>query len=157
MTPHLSACELNKISKLVEEGKSYADIRATIKQGRDRRRLCTPTEDNIRKAGKAKTHKRGVVETRGRKTIFTPKRLRAVKDARKVLQKKFKGKKEVTYGMMLRRARVKADPTNLGRHFKKLGVQWRSVREKPTRTKEQKAIRKGWCKKKAVLEEEVLH
>ena len=74
-----------------------------------------------------------------------------VNQARKELQKKFGGVREVTMPMILRRARVDVDPTTASRALKKIGVEWRVPREKACRTPEQDAARKEWCGRKRRL------
>ena len=108
--------------------------------------------NNIRRAMQGKSHRRGVQETRGRKTKTSPKKFRALQRARKYLQKKAGGKKEVPMPKILRRARVKVDPSTARKAFKKYeGVKWRPGREKPQRTKEQRLDRKDWCAAKRRL------
>ena len=151
MAPHLSLEELDKVQKLTHQGLAPQDIQANLAKSRGKQGIAAPTVNNVRRAMQGKTYKRGAVETRGRKKLMTPKRVRAVDVARKELQKEHKNSREVTMPMILRRARVKVDCTTASRALKEQGVQWRSSREKATRTPEQELARKEWCAKKRRL------
>ena len=103
-----------------------------------------PDVTSVRRYLRGATHKRGARKTRGRKRVFTPKKMRSLNKIRKQLLKKAKSTYEVTYDPAKSKARMKksiADST-LSRSFQRTGVQWRPPREEAQRTKEQKLQRK---------------
>jgi len=88
-----------------------------------------------------------VKETRGKKRLITPKKMRKMEKCRKDLLKKAKSEYEVTYEVVKSVARVKKSisiPT-LHRAFKRTGVKWSHPREKAQRTKAQKEVREEEC------------
>ena len=153
MAPHLTLAELDTVTKMAAKGRLPREVRTVIERGRKRKSIDTPTVDNIRLAMQGKTHRRGTVETRGRKPILTPKKVRSLEKARKDLQKQAKGK-EVPMNRIVRRARIKVDESTARKALAKVrGVKWRPCREKPQRSPEQCAVREEWCAKKRYLPE----
>ena len=119
MAPHLTPAELDSIASLSSRGKSPQEAHAKIQRGRMRRGVDTPTVNNVRLAMQGKTHRRGAQERRGRKLKITPKKFRAMQRARKDLQKSAAGAREVPMAAILRRARVKVDPSNARKYWAK--------------------------------------
>jgi hypothetical protein len=98
------------------------------------------------------THKRGPVETRGRKKRLTPAQMKRLNASRVNLLKNVDAEAEVTYAMIMRKARVNVHRTTAARSLAPLGVKWRRLREKPPRTAEHEEARvevcREWSKKR---------
>ena len=143
MTKHLSPAELDLLLAWQREGLPLATLRQRLR--RHRKGGSVPTAQNISKALRGKRYKRAVVETRGRKAKISPAKIKKLNQSRLKLQKKAQGTAEVTLAQIKRAARVSADDTTVGRALRTLGIEWRSPREKPTRSAEQMAARREWA------------
>ena len=104
----------------------------------------------VRRFLKGKTHKRGLKETRGTKTVYSRSNVLAMNAARRKYVRETKGTKQAKWKLVIRKARVpRADPTTAARAFAREGikVKLRRSREKPQRTQEQEKEREELCDK----------
>ena len=152
MAPHLNKRELHFL--MSQRRKTPAEIRAEIQKKRARKGILAPNITNIRKAVKGITYKRGMVETRGRKPIYSKRQVSKMNTVRKHLLKKAKGEREVRWSDIQRVARVpNADRGTCLKAFKREGIPIgaRRPRLKPARTPEQAKKRleygREWSKK----------
>ena len=67
MAPHLDNVELDMVTRLSAEKKGPEEILAAISKRRRKMKIATPKIWAVRRAVACVTHKRGVVEARGRK------------------------------------------------------------------------------------------
>ena len=67
MTPHLDNVELDIVTRLSAEKKSPEEVLANISKRRRKMKIVAPKIWAVRRAQAGVTHKRGVVEARGRK------------------------------------------------------------------------------------------
>ena len=103
----------------------------------------------VRRALRGETHKRGRMETRGRKTKLTAVKLQALDRARKKVAKKVKGEAEVHMKDLMKEARVtNVHETTVSKAFRDtLGIAWRTPRPEPLRNKAEEEGRVAVCKK----------
>lgn len=148
MAPHLTAKELDYLQTLQCSGQvSIPELHSRLTARRRRQGLAAPHLTNVRKALKGVTYKRGLAETRGRKRVLRGTTLRKLDRARKTLQQKAAGEREVHWKDVLRAARVDVDPTTAARRMRDAGfdIQWRRPREKPIRSADVEATRAEVC------------
>ena len=147
--PQLSKAEQDRCLSLQGNGRTPGQISAILGVARGQRNPPVPAPDvtSVGRFLRGATHRRGVKETRGKKRLITPKKMRKMEKCRKDLLKKAKSEYEVTYEVVKSVARVKKSisiPT-LHRAFKRTGVKWSHPREKAQRTKAQKEVREEEC------------
>jgi hypothetical protein len=138
MAPHLTPAELDWLFTLKGKGMEPVDIHAKLEAKRANSGMAAPSLPNLRKVLKGKTYNRGGTETRGRRRVLTPAKIRKIFDTRKHLILKHKGEQEITWPMVLRASRVKCDPTTAAKSLQAAGydVKARKHRMKPMRTDE---------------------
>ena len=149
MAPHLTPAELDYVDSL---RGSHTPMQIHALLGRQRMQsnikpLCLTA---VRKVLRAVTHRRGAVETRGRKRRVSSRGIEALDKARQRLQQRAGGEEEVTWKQIIKAARVKTiHPTTAARRLAAAGkdIKWRRPREKPERTQEQMADRVQSCKR----------
>ena len=146
MAPQLTNKELDFI---VKNGQSApTEVHAKLVKMRARKQLDGPHLTSVRRALKGQTHRRGRIETRGRKRKLQPRSVRRLNTVRKELQKKVKGDREVPWEEVIRKARgPKVHPSTAARRLMEAGydVKWRRPREKPLREREHLEERKFLC------------
>lgn len=154
MAPHLSGAELDLVTEAVAKGKSSESILADIASGRKKRGVDAPQIWAIRRAMSGATHKRGRLETRGRRQKLSAAQVKRLVQKRAELVKR--KARYVPVAEVVRSARVPAvsDTTAL-RYLREHGVVWRRLREKPLRTEANAEARKDicdlWRKKRATF------
>ena len=149
MAPHLSDAELDVVTTMHRDGKSTSDILERITKSRERNGVGPPQIRSIQKALAGETHRRGKVETRGRKRLWSPPHTRKADKVRVDLYAKADGEKEIHWKDIITKARVpKVSSTTARRHFKEAGlaVVARAPREKPSRDAKIKAERVKMCR-----------
>ena len=115
---------------------------------RQRQRVRPPNLTVIRKFLKGKTHRRGVVETRGAKRKWTRANVLKANRARIAKIQKHKGAKYVSWDVIAHAARArKVHRTTVARAFIREGIlaRFRPSRAKPQRTEEHERERKDIC------------
>ena len=120
-------------------------IHTKLEEMRDRRGVQTPNVTVVRKFLKGKTHKRGRVETRGRKKKWTRANVLAANRVRRSRIKAHRGARYVAWGEIIRRTRVpKIHRSTASRSFAREGlpVRFTPSRETPQRKQEHKDERK---------------
>jgi hypothetical protein len=100
---------------MAANGSTVREIWEKLQKMRARKEERVPTLNNVRRAIKGLTHKRGVKETRGRKKKMTAVNIRAVNKARLELQKQSGGEYEVTLGDIKRKTRIRVDRSTISR------------------------------------------
>ena len=155
MAPHLKAEELDEMFRLRNEGQTPIEIHAWLEAKRGQEDIAAPNVTNVRKALKGQSFRRGQVETRGRKRKLSRRVVLKLDRTRKELIEKAKNEKEVHWGDVLRRARVRAHASTASRAFKAEGfdVKWRQPREKPQRDAEHAEERHEICRRWRFLPE----
>ena len=150
MAPHLSAEEQDLVFSACTSGKSAVEIWSILAKRRRARGVAMMNVTAIRRFVRGKTHRRGKVETRGRRRIFTRKNVLAMDATRKKFIKRTKGAFRATWKGIRAKARMpKADATTVARAFQREGldVKSRRPREKPPRTVEHEKERVDICGK----------
>lgn len=136
MAPHLTPAELDRMSCMASKGHAPVDIQKALALSRAKRDEAGPDLTTVRRALRGCTHKRGPVESRGRKMKITPTKLASLNNARKRLIKDAKGEREVHLADIMSAARVKGvHSTTVSKGLKgKFKVTWRPPRSAPLRT-----------------------
>lgn len=151
MAPHLTPAEQGRLLRWQQQDNlSPVAIHARLARERGRKGIAAPELTGVRKFLKGKTHKRGAVETRGRKRIHSRRHVLAMNRKRIELIKKVAGAKQVTWDDVARRARApSADSTTVARAFQREGVdvRLRPARGKPQRLPEHEQERADLCDK----------
>ena len=150
MGRHFSDGELDTIQNLKAQRVPPTEIHKRLLRVRRRRGERGPDLTSVRRALKGVTLKRARVETRGGRSILSPRNLRALDAARKRLLKKAQGEYEVHWDDIIREARVpKVDRTTAAKSMRKAGydVKCRAPRLKPDRSAADDAQRKEICDK----------
>ena len=150
MAPHLTRAEQDKLLSWKNANVSVPDMHSRLKKRRDRQDIATPDLTTVRKFLKGKTHRRGRVDKRGRKPIFSRRNVLAMNRARVALIKKCKNTKQVLWDSIMQKARVpKGDRTTAAKAFARedIHVKLRPMREKPQRKPEHEAERMHLCGK----------
>ena len=109
-----------------------------------------PNLSTVRKALRGISHRRGMVETRGRKRILSPTNVRALNAARKRLIAKADGQYEVHWSDIIRAARVpNVDRSTAAKGMKAAGydIRWRTPRQKLVRGAIDDDMRMKMCDK----------
>ena len=153
MAPHLTALEQNRL--LTFKGTMPpVEIHKHLEKARAKKGIAAPGLTTIRKFLKGRTHRRGMVETRGRKASYTRSQVLTMDRKRLELVKKMKDKKkrytQLRWKDVQRAARVpQAHRTTAAHAFHRegLNVTLRRSREKPQRSAEHEAERKAICGK----------
>lgn len=143
MAPQLTVMELDRVAKLQNKGKTPGEISNLLATTRTRQGLAGPNVSTVRRALKGSTHKRGRVETRGRKKKLTRLNVRTLNAKRKDLQKKAIRKGQVRWADILKAAKLPAVAnTTVKRAFKDAGINvaLRRPREKPTFSKDSRCL-----------------
>jgi hypothetical protein len=147
MAPHLDNVELDMVTRLSAEKKGPEEILAAISKRRRKMKIATPKIWAVRRAVAGVTHKRGVVEARGRKKKWNAVQTNRVFVKRRKMIEKAKGERYVTCDSITKAARVpKVHRTTAARYLAEKGVQWRSLREKPCRTEQHEEKRMDVCR-----------
>ena len=148
MGKHLTPQELDLMHAWQSKGLAVPEIQKKIASMRSRRNLPEPGATTVRRALKGTSHKRGRVETRGRKKKLSARNLKAMDSARKVLIKRADRQHEVHWADVQNKARVPAvHRTTAARGMAAAGfnVKWRPARVKPQRANVDEAQRKSIC------------
>ena len=95
MGKHLSAAELDSVQAWRSQGTSVLEIHRRLQRARATDGGDGPNLSTVRKALRGISHRRGMVETRGRKRILSPVSARALDAARKRLIAKTDGQYDV--------------------------------------------------------------
>ena len=145
--PQLSPKEIDLIRTLAGKGELSTEIVKKLgalrkKQakalrvkpgGRARKPVAPPDVTTVRSLVKAKTHRAGVTEKRGRKRILTKRMILKMNRVRKSLYKKAAGEKEVRWKDISKSARApKTHRSTVARSFDREGL---NVRRRPPRSK----------------------
>jgi hypothetical protein len=150
MAPHLTKKEVEYLFDKQRKGDSPGQMHARLVEKRGKLGIKAPELGVVHRSLQGKTHRRAIVETRGRKRSLSRSNLKSMNKVRKTLIKKAKGEREVTWLDVVRTARVpKVDPTTAAKRMKEAGysVAARRPREKLMRTTEHKKARVAICKK----------
>jgi hypothetical protein len=151
--PHLTDEELDFIHEKASLRWCADDILAEVARLRSKAGIMAPKVWAVRRAMRGHTHKRSRVETRGREKSLTRAQVLRLERVRQQLIEEADGAYEVTYSMMLRKAKLKVSRWTAARELRDFGVKWRRMREKPPRTEAHEADRSNvcqeWCKKPA--------
>ena len=148
MAPHMTTQELDRCLALRGTGKTPVEVHAALSRTRAARGAVGPDLTTVRRALRGVAHKRGLVETRGRRLKVTPAKLRALDSARKRLIQKAKGQSEVHMDDVMRAARVtNVTKGTVSRHFATLGVSWRTPRGEPLRDESDMMERVDMCQR----------
>ena len=136
MAPHLAGAELDLVTQAVAKGKEASEILALVVAGRRKSKTPPPKIWAIRRAMLGSTHKRGLVETRGRKNRLSQVQVNRLFTKRAEMNQKSPASlkpRYVSYDMVKKAARVpRVDDTTVARHLgSAYGVAWRRLREKP--------------------------
>ena len=145
MAPHLTGSELDQIQKLWAQSKTPTQILAAITKERSRNGIEAPKIRAVHKALRGVTHRRGIVETRGRKRSWKPSQVQRAYRVRKQIIKKAKGEKEIHWTHIISKARVPhVHASTAMRSIARSElptIAARRPREKPLRTEEHEADR----------------
>ena len=95
MGKHFSAAELDSVQAWRSQGSSALEIHRRLQRARATDGGDGPNLSTVRKALRGISHRRGMVETRGRKRILSPVSARALDAARKRLIAKTDGQYDV--------------------------------------------------------------
>ena len=129
MGKHLSAAELDSVQAWKSQGISTLEIHLRLQRARAAGGGDGPNLSTVRRALRGITHRRGMVETRGRKRSLSPANVRALNAARKRLIAKADGQYEVHWCDIIRAARVpNVDRSTAAKGMKAAGydIQWRT-------------------------------
>ena len=156
MSRHLTPMELDQLMKWKGK-KTPKELHALLAGQRLEKGIEPVKLPSVRKALRGQTHLRGRSETRGRKRRVTARGVEALDNARKRLQEKCGGNKEVPWKKIIKAARIKVvHPTTAARRMDAAGkdIKFRRPREKPQRTAEDRASRAAQCKRMRRLPED---
>ena len=104
------------LRELLAAGKSSTDIYNSISKGRTKQGVAMVNITAIRRYIRGSSHKRGSVETRGRKRAFSRRSVLAMDAARRKFIKETKGGRPARWGVIRAKARVpKAHRTTVAR------------------------------------------
>ena len=133
MGKHLTADKLDSVQAWRSQGISTLEIHRRLQHARATGGGDGPNLSTVRRALRGVTHRRGMVETRGRKRTLSPANIRALNSARKRLIAKADGQYEVRWNAIIRAARVPdVDRSTAAKGMKAAGydIQWRTPRQK---------------------------
>ena len=133
MAPHLTLAEQDSIVKWKAAGNSTPVIHTKIKASRQRIRVAPLDITVVRRFLKGKTHRRGVVEKRGRKRSWTRANVLKANAVRKDKIKKHPGK-YIKWDKIVKGSRVpQVHRSTAQRAFEReqIPVKFRPCREKP--------------------------
>ena len=133
MAPHLSLAEQDLALTGLATGKTASQIFDMVAKKRAARGVAMVNITVIRRFLRGRTHRRGKVETRGRKRTLTRRNVVAMDAARRRIIKDTKGTRQATWDLARSKARApKADRTTVARAFarERMGVKLRRLREK---------------------------
>ena len=150
MAPHLTPDEQDYVVVALAAGKAAADFFNAIAKKRNGRRVEMVNITAIRRLMRGKSHRRGKLETRGRKRLFSRRNVFAMDAARRKFIKATKGTKQAKWDLIRAKARAPcAHRSTVARAFARegLGVKLRRSREKPQRTAEHEKERVDLCGK----------
>ena len=131
-------------------GKTTSQIFAMVAKKRSARGTAMVNITVIRAFLRGRTHRRGKIETRGRKRTFSRRNVLAMDAARRRFIKDTRGTRQATWDLVRSKARApKADRTTVARAFarEQMGVKLRRLREKPQRAPEHERERVDICGK----------
>ena len=149
MGKHFTKAEMDNVQKWGAASWTPVQIHAALVKDRKRRRQNGPDLTTVRRFAKGKAHKRSAKERRGRKTTLSAANLNTMERTRDNLVTKAECEREITWGEVVRKARVpNVDRTTAAKHMKrKFGVQAMRPRGKLTRNDIDEAERKRICNK----------
>ena len=130
MAPHLSPAEQDYIAQAAGAGKPATDIFKAIASQRGRRGVEMVSVTAIRRFMRGRSHRRGKIETRGRKRKFSRRNVLAMDTARHNFIKATKGTRQANWDVVRSKARAPmAHRATVARAFKREGldVQLRSA------------------------------
>lgn len=133
--PQLAKMELDRAFSLASKGKTPVEIHEKLETSRKRRGQTGPDLTTVRRALRGRTHNRGAMESRGRKTKLTDAQLRRINAKRKELIRKAKKEKEVHLEDVMAAAGASHVSESLvsKRLKEKYDVSWRQPRAEPLR------------------------
>ena len=149
MAPHLTPKEQGMAIAAAGQARSTKQIFDIIRKKREKDNIEMVHITNVRLFLRGVTHKRGAKETRGRKCIYSRRKVLSMNAARgKFIKKTTKDACRITWDLIAAKGRApKANRTTVARAFAREGipVRLRRSREKPQRTKEQEKERENRC------------
>ena len=149
MGKHLSAAERDLMRELVAKKKLAPEVHAKLVAARRRRHQPPLDITTVRRHMRGTTFKVGVLETQGRKRVYSKRAVLKMNKTRQQLIKTIGGDREVHWKEIVKQARVaKAHPTTTARAFTREGiaVARRVPRHKPLRGPEHLQEREQQCK-----------
>ena len=150
MAPRWSPAEQDLALSGLAAGKTASQIFAMVAKKRVARGVAMVNITVIRRFLRGRTHRRGKVETRGRKRSFTRRNVLAMDTARRRFIKDTHGTRQATWDLVRSKARApRAHRTTVARAFARecMDVKLRRLREKPQREPEHERERVDICGK----------
>ena len=136
MAPHFSKHELDAAFSMAQKGSTPTEIHRHFTRLRTKRGLAAPDLTTVRRALRGATHKRSMKETRGPKVKLTPVQVRRLNAAREDLIHKAADEGEVHIADVMAKAKIDhVSIATVSKHFKKIGVTWKTLCEAPLRMK----------------------
>jgi hypothetical protein len=152
MAPHWTREELDYAQDSRKSSTPLQTFNALNKKRRTKGIKPMKTLKALYAALSGKTHRRGLVETRGRKRILTKKHIMKIDTTRKTMYKKADGETEYHWKDFIKKSRVpKVSPETVARNMKELGipVRARNPRKKVQKSKDVRKVRSTICKRLA--------
>ena len=106
MAPHLSLAEQDLALSGLTAGKTASQIFAMVTKKRVARGVAMVNITVIRRFLRGRTHRRGKVETRGRKRSLTRRNVLAMDTARRRSIKNTRGTRQATWDLLRSKARA---------------------------------------------------
>ena len=150
MAPHLTLAEQDVALSALAGGKTPIEIHSILAKRRAAKKIEMMNLTAVRRFLRGKTHKRGKVETRGRKRALTRRNVLAMDKARLKFIASTKGTRQATWNLISDKGRApKTHRTTVARSFTREGVdvKLRRCREKPQRTAAMEKERGALCGK----------
>ena len=136
MAPHFSKHELDTACCMTQRGSMPTEIHRHFTRLRTKSGVAAPDLTTVRRALRGVTHKRSMKETRGPKAKLTPVQVRRLNAVRKELIRKAAGEGEVHIADVMAKAKINhVSISTVSKHFKMIGVSWKTPREAPLRMK----------------------
>ena len=150
MGRHLADSELDQLVAWQAAGVTIPAMHERLAKQRRRTRQEVPDITTVRRAAKGTTHKRGRLETRGRKRQLSATMLTKIDATRGEEYEKVGGEGGTSLDTIRKRARApELHRTNVARNLERagFGVKFRPPRQKPMRAAADEADRKRKCNK----------
>ena len=148
MAPHLAPAERDKVLAAHASGKTTPQIHALIQKLRDKQGVAMVNITVPRRYLRGVTHKRGKVESRGRKRAVTRRNVVSMSAARRKIVKGTGGTCQVKWSQIMAKGRSpRVHATTAARAFAREGldVKFRRSREKPQRAPDVERERAELC------------